>query len=315
VTRVLITGAAGFIGKHLAVALREQLADAFVIGLDRNPDMPGCDETIVCDLADADVLQTLPSLEPLDYVVHLAAQSYVHFSLQRPDLYIRDNILATSNLVQALAPHRSLRRFLLVSSCEVYGDAQAPSVETDLPRPRTPYAATKLAQEHIALCATEHQQLPTVVCRLFNNYGRGQQGNRLIPRLMQALEHDRTFEMVGDGNQARDWIAVEDTVEALLTVLLGTAVSRGEVLNVASGEVHSVLEVVKLCEAATGRSMLVNQSPKDVGHLQMSAGDASKLRSLTGWAPRRTLPDFLADLGGELRHESTAAVATRLDDR
>ncbi|UUO03974.1 NAD-dependent epimerase/dehydratase family protein [Mycolicibacterium novocastrense] len=302
--RVLVTGAAGFVGRHFTASIRKQFADVFVIGLDRNPDMPGCNETIVCDLADVDVLQRLPAAEPLDYVVHLAAQSYVHYSLQRPDLYIRDNVLATSNLVQALATHRSLRRFLLVSSCEVYGDSVAPSVETDLPRPRTPYAATKLAQEHIALCATEHQQLPTVVCRLFNNYGRGQQGNRLIPRLMQAVRNDRTFEMVGDGNQTRDWIAVEDSVEALLRVLFGSKVSRGEILNVTSGEVFSVLQVVKMCEAATGRSLLIDKSPKEVGHLQMSAGNASKLRLLTGWEPRRNLQDFIAGIAAELRGDN-----------
>lgn len=298
--RVLVTGAAGFIGRHFVSSLREQFADAFVIGLDRNPDMPGCDETIACDLADMDILLRLPALEPIDYVVHLAAQSYVHFSLQRPDLYIRDNVLATSNLVQAMATHRSLRRFLLVSSCEVYGDSDAPSLETNLPRPRTPYAVTKLAQEHMALCAIDHQQLPTVVCRLFNTYGRGQQGNRLIPRLMQAIKSDRAFEMVGDGNQTRDWIAVEDSVEALLNVLFGSKVSRGDVLNVTSGEVFSVLDVVKMWEAATGRSLLINQSPKDLGHLQMSEGDASKLRSLTGWEPRRTLPGYIADIAAEL---------------
>lgn len=300
-TRVLVTGAAGFIGHHLVEALYRVVPDAVVIGLDRDPDMPTCDRRVVCDLASVEVFQTVPALPPLDYVINLAAQSFVHYSLARPDIYVRDNVLATSNLIQTMAAHPSLKRFLQVSSCEVYGDAQSPSVETDQPKPRTPYAATKLAQEHLALSAIEHQMLPTVVCRLFNNYGRGQQGNRLIPRAMQAVEADRNFIMTGDGNQRRDWIAVEDTCEALLAAMLEPAIARGDLLNVSSEQVYSVLQVVEMCEAATGRSILVNQSTKDAGHLQLSAGDASKIRNMTGWRPTRNLPDFIASIGREFQ--------------
>jgi nucleoside-diphosphate-sugar epimerase len=299
-TTVLVTGAAGFVGRHLIDELSRKAPDAQVIGLDREVDIPDCSRRIVCDLAGAQAFQTLQAIEPPDYVVHLAAQSDVHFSLIRPDIYIRDNVLATSNLVQALARHTSIKRLLLVSSCEVYGNTSMPAVETHSTRPRTPYAASKLAQEYVALSAIDHQSLPTVVCRLFNNYGRGQQGNRLIPRVMQALRWDRPFELVGDGSQTRDWTAVEDTCDALIRVLFEPRVEVGDIFNIASEEVYSVLQVLELCESVSGKSLLTNRSVKDSGHLELSAGNSQKLRSVTGWRNERNLPSFLASIVKEM---------------
>lgn len=303
-TTILVTGAAGFIGRHLIKALSRKVPDAFVIGLDRDAEITACNRRVVCDLSQTRIFQALEALGPIDYVIHLAAQSYVHFSLSRPDIYIQNNILATSNLVQALATQGSLKRFLLVSSCEVYGDTQSPACETDNLKPRTPYAASKLAQEHFVLSAIEHQRLPAVVCRLFNNYGWGQQSNRLIPRIMQALASDRQFELIGDGSQTRDWIAVEDTCDALICVLFEKRVSTGAVFNVASEEVYSVMQVLQLCEGASQKQVLIQQSQKDTGHLNMSLGNAERLRSVTGWRRQRDLPGFLAALAEETLNAS-----------
>lgn len=299
-TTILVTGAAGFVGGYFIDELSRKAPDAQVIGLDRDSNIPACSQRIVCDLAEAHAFQTLQAIEPPDYVVHFAAQSDVHFSLIRPDIYIRDNVLATSNLIQALARHTTIKRFLLVSSCEVYGNTSTAADETHPTRPRTPYAASKLAQEYVALSAIDHQSLPTVVCRLFNNYGRGQQGNRLIPRIMQALRRDRPFELVGDGSQTRDWIAVEDTCDALVRVLFQSEVETGDIFNIASEEVYSVLQVLELCESVSGRSLLTVRSVKDSGHLGLSAGNSQKLRSVTGWRNERNLPSYLASLIKEI---------------
>jgi nucleoside-diphosphate-sugar epimerase len=91
----------------------------------------------VCDLSGTHVFGALDAVGPLDYVIHLAAQSYVHSSLIRPDVYVQNNVLATSNLVQALASQPSLKRFVLVSSCEVYGNTHSPAAETHRLKPRT----------------------------------------------------------------------------------------------------------------------------------------------------------------------------------
>jgi dTDP-glucose 4,6-dehydratase len=298
VPTALVTGAAGFIGRHLIAALSESPRTK-IIGLDRRPDIPECDRHVVCDLTQPHTLPTLQALEPIDYVVHLAAQSHVHFSLSRPDLYVQDNVLGTSNLIEALASHRSIKRFILVSSCEVYGNTQTLAKESHVLRPRTPYAASKLAQETFALSAIEHQGLPTVVGRLFNNYGRGQQANRLIPRIMQALEHDRPFELTGDGSQVRDWIAVEDTCRALIRILLSPDVSTGDILNINSEEVYSVAQLIELCEVASKKSMLVRRMQKDTGHLEVSTGDASRLRAVTGWRASLDLKSFIRSIVDE----------------
>jgi nucleoside-diphosphate-sugar epimerase len=227
-TTILVTGAAGFVGRHLIDALKRKVPGAVVIGLDRDPEIPPrCDRRIVCDLTHTRVFQALDVVGPIDRVIHLAAQSFVHFSLKRPDIYVQDNVLATSNLLQALAGQPSLKRFVLVSSCEVYGDTQSPAAETHPLKPRTPYAASKLAQEYFALSAIEHQRLPAVICRLFNNYGAGQQSNRLIPRIMETIRSAREFELIGDGSQKRDWVAVEDTCDALIRLLCEPKIRPG----------------------------------------------------------------------------------------
>jgi nucleoside-diphosphate-sugar epimerase len=296
VPTVLVTGAAGFIGRRLIAALSESESRTKIIGLDRRQDIPECDRQVVCDLTQPYTLPTLQALEPIDYVVHLAAQSHVHFSLSRPDLYVQDNVLGTSNLIQALASHPSVKRFILVSSCEVYGNTHTPAKESHALRPRTPYAASKLAQETFALSAIEHQGLPTVVCRLFNNYGQGQQGNRLIPRIMQALEQDRPFELTGDGSQVRDWIAVEDTCRALIRILLSPDVSTGDIFNITTEEVCSVAQIIELCELASNKSILIRRAQKDSGHLEVSTGDASRLRAATGWRASLDLKSFIRSI-------------------
>jgi nucleoside-diphosphate-sugar epimerase len=250
----------------------------------------------VCDLAEAHAFQTIQALESIDYVVHLAAFSDVHFSLIRPDLYVRDNVLATSNLIQAVARHSKIKRFVLVSSCEVYGNTLEPATEAHGFGPRTPYAASKLAQEFMALSSIDHQQLPVVICRLFNNYGQGQQGSRLIPRITSAMRRDGVFTLVGDGSQTRDWVAVEDTCDALIRVLFEPKVAVGDVFNISTHEVLSVLQVLEMCEQLSDRPLLIRRSAKDNGHLEASAGNAEKLRSMTGWAPRRTLRSHLSNL-------------------
>jgi nucleoside-diphosphate-sugar epimerase len=149
---VLVTGAAGFIGRHLVKTLTRDVPDVAVIGLDREFNMSGCAQQVVCDLSGSQAFQTIPALEPIDYVIHLAAQSDVDLSSLRPDIYIKDNILATSNLIQALASQESVKRFLLVSSAEVYGNTATLAAEADVPKPRSPCATSKLAQEYFVVC-------------------------------------------------------------------------------------------------------------------------------------------------------------------
>jgi dTDP-D-glucose 4,6-dehydratase len=128
---------------------------------------------------------------------------------------------------------------------------------------------------------------------LFNNYGHGQQANRLIPRIVQAISRDEKFELVGDGSQTRDWVSVHDTCDALIRLLFEPKVQLGDIFNISAEEVYSVLQVLELCESSSNRSLLTDRSNKDPGHLEKSSGNGEKLRSVTGWRPRETLRAFL----------------------
>lgn len=292
-TSVVVTGASGFVGGHLAEHLGRGRHN--VIGLDRRRPIDG-DDFILADLLDlGDNTQALEALRGATHVVHLAAEAYVPLSLVDPHLYVQNNVVATVNLLEALKGSAALERFLLVSSCEVYGTTRARVEESSAPRPASPYAASKLGQEIFCAAAEACQGLPLVTARLFNNYGPRQQENRLIPSILRALETGTTFTMTGDGSQTRDWIDVRDTVDAL-TRLLFTDGVLGEVFNVSAENEVSVRDVVQLVQTTASEALNpIDRVPSIPGFLRRSTGSSAKLRNLTGWKPTRDIADYIKE--------------------
>jgi nucleoside-diphosphate-sugar epimerase len=116
---------------------------------------------------------------------------------------------------------------------------------------------------------------------------------------MQSLSYDRPFELTGDGSQTRDWISVHDTCRALIRTLLAPEVSTGDIFNISGEDVYSVAQLIDLCEVTANKSILVRRLQKDSGHLESSAGDASKLRAVIGWHPQSDLKSFIQSVVDE----------------
>ncbi|MEV0667402.1 NAD-dependent epimerase/dehydratase family protein [Actinomadura luteofluorescens] len=291
-TRVLVTGSSGFIGRHVVTRLQSDGLD--VTGLDRRTGHVS-GEFIHKDLLDLrEDFQIQDRLKSFTHVIHLAAEAYVPASVTQPDRYVQNNVVGTTNLIEALAAAPHLTRFLLVSSCEVYGTTPVPVDESASPQPASPYAASKLSQEAFCQAAAQCYGLPLVTARLFNNYGPGQQPDRLIPALIRACAEGTDFSMTSDGSQTRDWVHVQDTADAFVRLLFADDV-QGNIYNVCAENEVSVHEMCELVFSHVERPPKVVRATAIEGHLRRSAGIGMKLRSATGWCPSGSLDGYLKE--------------------
>lgn len=301
--RVVVTGAAGFIGSHLCERL---LADGHeVIGIDSFTDY--YDRTL--KERNLEQARTHPSfaLEELDLVdgdlhlplagagvvFHLAGQPGVRPSWGSEfDRYVRDNILATQRLLETLKQVK-LERFVFACSSSVYGDAEVfPTKETTLPRPVSPYGMTKLAAEHLTMVYLRNFGLPAVSLRYFTVYGPRQRPDMGFSRFMEALSDNQEIEIFGDGEQTREFTYVSDAVEA--TVKAATADVTGQILNVGGGSRVTVNRVLDTLEDISRIKTRRRHLPAAAGDPRHTGASINLARERLGWEPRVSLRDGLA---------------------
>jgi GDP-4-dehydro-6-deoxy-D-mannose reductase len=293
--RVAVTGANGFLGRHLTAALAGAGDEVVAGGLGRGP-RPAAGRVYEADVRDrARIECVLAEIAP-DAVVHLAALSHVGESWRRIPDYYAINVVGTENVARAAAG----RRFLFSSSAEVYGivpEAEQPIAESRPVAPRSPYALTKACAERIAL------QAGAVVVRSFNLVGAGQASTFALPSFaaqLAAIAHGGAPGRLAVGNldARRDFVDVEDAVAAFRLLL-----ERGEpgtVYNLASGEAPSIAEMLARLRAIAEVDAEVEVDPERVRPVDVPLlrGDASRLRAL-GWRCGAGLDGGLAALWHE----------------
>jgi nucleoside-diphosphate-sugar epimerase len=305
--RALVTGAAGFIGSTLTQRLAEVGHDVVALdsitpyyderqkrsNLDEVARTPRC-RVIIEDLRTADLA---PMLDGIDVVFHQAGQPGVRASWDAGFAgYVEQNILVTQRLLEA-AKRTALRRFVFASSSSVYGDADRyPTVEEDLPAPRSPYGVTKLAAEHLAGVYARNFGVPTVSLRYFTVYGPRQRPDMAMHRLFEAALDGRPFPMFGDGTQIRDFTFVDDVVAANVAAATND-VEPGTVLNVCGGGSTSLLEVVAIVGDVIGREVILDRRPVEAGDVVRTGGSGARAFEALGWAPTVTVRDGLARQG------------------
>lgn len=286
--RVVVTGAAGFIGSHLVDRLIA--GGAVVVGMDNlsngrrrnlaDADRSGRLEFHEVDVADFDA--TAPLFVGADWVFHLAALADIVPSIERPLLYHHSNVNGTVSVLEA-ARRADVKRFVYAASSSCYGLAtQFPTPETAAIAPAYPYALTKWIGECNVLHWGKVYGLPVASLRLFNVYGprtrtSGTYGAVFGVFLAQKLA-GKPFTVVGDGRQTRDFTFVRDVVEAFVTAAASQA--TGEVFNVGSGGTHSVNRLVELLGGP------VVYLPKRPGEPDRTFADTTRIRESLGWAPR-----------------------------
>src|SRR5438445_933457 len=306
--KVCVTGAAGFIGGHVAEELLRQGHE--VTGLDdfssgkrdtaaqlaRHPSFRLFEGSI------ADPQAVAQAISGARWVFHLAAIPSVPLSMKEPERTTAVNVGGTLNVLQAAVRAR-VDRAVLACSCAAYGDGpEQPKHEALLPRPVSPYAAQKIACEMYAQTYTRALGLPCVGLRFFNVYGPRQDPKSeyaaAIPRFVTRLLSGERPVVFGDGLQTRDFVHVSDVVRAHLLAATAAA-APGEAVNVASGESASLLELIALIREAVGRAAAhldPLHEPQRLGDLRASSADLTKARAVLGYEPRVALADGLTDV-------------------
>ena len=242
------------------------------------------------DLVDTDLG---PLLEGAGVVYHLAGQPGVRPSWGNQfDRYVRDNVIATQRLLEALkdAP---IKRFVFAGSSSVYGDAERfPTKETALPRPVSPYGVTKLAAEHLTHLYTRNFGIPAVSVRYFTVYGPRQRPDMAFSRFMQAMTAGEDIEVFGDGEQTREFTYVSDAVDG--TIKASTADVVGEIFNLGGGSRVTVNNVLATLEEISGLRVRTQNLPAAPGDPRHTGASINLARERLGWEPRVSLRDGLA---------------------
>ena len=302
---VFVTGAYGLLGSWLVKALIEQGARTTVLKRDAVVRsalvVEGIERTVNVvhgDICDADLIERAVGEYEVDTVFHLAAQTIVGIANTAPLSTFETNIRGTWTVLEACR-HLGVRRIVVAASDKAYGIHERLPYREDFPlQPRYPYDVSKAATDMIARSYWHTFGLPVAVTRFANLYGGGDLNlSRLVPEAALAAIEGRRPVIRSDGTLERDFLYVEDAVAAYLAIcrLLDEGAGAGEAFNAGGDEPHSVLEVVELmCRVAgTGVEPDVRGTGTPPGEITRQWVDSTKLRRLSGWAPRVSLEEGL----------------------
>lgn len=298
--RCLITGGAGFIGVALANRLAREGHHVRVLDDLSAGDPTGLHPDVLFtrgDVRDRPKLWTL--LQQVDCVFHLAARVSVQESVLYPREYNDVNVGGTVSLVEATRD-AGVKRIVLASSATVYGPQPAqPVAETARPHPQAPYAVSKLAAEYYVFALGALNGIETVALRIFNAYGPGQRippvHAPVVPHFVRSMLTGASLVVHGDGNQTRDFVYVDDVIEALRAAAEATGVDQ-QVINIGSGQETSINAMIRALGQVTQRQPEVIYNPQQSGGIQRLVADLGKAQRLLGYRPQTTLREGLARL-------------------
>lgn len=302
--RVLVTGGAGFIGSHLvdallargdAVTVLDNLSSGSIDNLKNHTNNPAF-RFIQGDIRDAEAVKR--ALAGVDAIIHEAAMVSVPLSIKDPKLTHSVNVEGTLTLLKA-GLKRGIKRFIYASSCAIYGEqAKLPISEDALPKPLSPYASSKLTAEQRCQKFHELEGLETVRLRYFNVYGPRQTGEYagVMTKFTERLNANRPPIIHSDGKQTRDFIYVNDVVDATL-LALEREDAVGEAINIGTGKETSINELCELFLELTGKTHLKpTHEARRAGDIKRSQADISKARKLLGFKPKVRLEDGIQRL-------------------
>jgi dTDP-glucose 4,6-dehydratase len=304
--RILVTGAAGFIGSNFVHYWLERHPDDSVVALDlltyagNRANLDGTEERVPfvqADIADLDIVENVLREHEIDVVVNFAAESHNSLAVVDPGLFARTNVLGTQLLLEA-ARRADIERFHHISTCEVYGDLPLDSDESfteESPyRPRTPYNASKAAADHYVRAYRETFGLQATITNCSNNYGPFQFPEKVIPLFVTNALDDRPLPMYASTQNKREWLHVHDHCRAIELVLARGV--PGGTYNVGSGVEASIEEIADRVLELTGKPESLKTIVADrPGHDRRYLLDSSKLRRELEWEPEIGFEDGLRE--------------------
>ena len=302
--KLLVTGAAGFIGSHvvdLCLSKGHQ-----VVGIDNFNDYYDVSikennvsrhvlhphyELVRDDIENEEALRRVFSQNKIDAVIHLAARAGVRPSLERPLDYVKTNILGTTGILNEMV-RSGVKKMVFASSSSVYGNCAAEFFSEDLKvtEPISPYAATKSACEQ--LCYTYHHLygIKTVCLRFFTVYGPRQRPDLAIRKFIDKIERGDPIRVYGDGTTRRDYTFVADIVDGIYRAVAYEG-SGYEIINLGGGEPITLKRMIETIEKVLGKSAQIVHMPMQPGDVEKTVCDWSKARRLLGYSPKTKFED------------------------
>ena len=312
--RCLVSGAAGFIGSHLAERLVRDGHEVISIDcfLDYYPrevkeeNLAGLKKSPNFHFQEANLLELdLPALvQKTDFIFHLAAQAGVRASWGESfSIYTENNIRATQRLLESCKGQK-VSKFILASSSSVYGDAEEmPTSENSAPKPVSPYGLSKLACEHLCYLYWKNHKIPYLALRYFTVYGPRQRPDMAFHKFLRSALHGKEIEIYGDGNQTRDFTYISDIINATVKSISTDAVA--ESVNLGGGSPATIWQVLNIIEEITGKRVRLRHIEEQKGDVRHTCADITKAQRILGYAPQVRLGDglrkqFLWQKGGML---------------
>ena len=303
--RVLVTGAAGFVGSHLVEKLAERKVRvrAFIRYNSRNSwgwleNSPLKKNIEFCPGDIRDYQSVRKAMEGIQTVFHLAALVGVPYSYHSPLSYIKTNVMGTYNVLEA-AREAGIKKIIQTSTSEVYGTAQIIPMKENHPlHPQSPYAASKASADHLGLSYYASFGLPVTILRPFNIFGPRQSARAIIPTILcQALKQRDSIKL-GSLLSSRDWLYIDDAVEGFLSVK-DYPESEGEIIHIGTGIEVSIKHLIQTIEHILNINLRIESDPTrirpDNSEVQRLRADISKARRLLDWNPRSSLQQGLKE--------------------
>lgn len=300
--KVLVTGAAGFIGSHAAERLQEEGYE--VTGLDNFSDYYDITlkqlnaevlrkkgiETIKMDLRNTADYKLLPS--DFDFILHFAAQPGIS-SQSTFEEYFSNNVVATQNLLEFAERNKDLKHFFYISTSSVYG-LEATFPETVAPRPASFYGVSKLAAEQLVLARSRADQLKASSLRLFSVYGPRERPEKLYTKLIACGIKDEVFPIFeGSEKHLRSFTYVGDIVDGIYRALKKHEDLDGEIINLGAEDEHKTQEGIQIVEEILGKRIKLEVQPRRPGDQFRTLANIQKAKKMLGYEPKTTLKEGL----------------------
>ena len=292
--KILITGGCGFIGSHFTklqmgyVDFEIIVVDKLTYASDINY-LPEGAKLIKKDINDL----TYDDIGEIQYCVNFAAESHVDNSIEDGSPFVKSNVNGTFNLLELCRKMKNFKKFVQISTDEVYGDVTELSLETDTLKPSSYYSATKAAADQLVLAAGRTYNLPYVITRSCNNFGDRQHAEKFLPKLKYCFESGAPFPLYGDGLNRREWIWVEDNVRVIDRLMWGTE-SYG-IYNIGTGDIWCNLDIIRKVDELTDNKMEFSYVEDRLGHDMMYSLDSDKLSSTIGYYITNDLEKYLEE--------------------
>lgn len=286
-SKILVTGGYGFIGSHFINYLLENTNHSITV-IDKMTYASNIENVksksvrlIKKDICDV----TIEDVEGFDYVVHFAAESHVDNSITNGLPFVKSNVEGTFNMVEVCRNNKSLKKFLHISTDEVYGDLndyenKISSVETDLLNPSSYYSATKTSAEHIVTSAGRTFDFPYLITRTCNNYGENQHTEKFIPKIIDSIKNGLEVPVYGDGKQVREWIHADDNAKAIYTLLMSDEYNT--VYNIGTSETYQNIDLLNMIGEIIGREVNFKFVQDRLGHDRKYSLNSEKYESKFG---------------------------------